>query len=194
MPAMKMTIANQLTLMRIVFIPVFVVIFYLPYEWRFFYSALIFAVVSVTDWLDGWVARQFNQSTPFGAFLDPVADKLMVVVALVLMIESYEHMWFTIPALVIIGREVFISALREWMAALGKSAEVSVSMVGKVKTTLQMMAIGFLLWNDPANSDWTGILGFTLFYIAVLLTLWSMLIYLKAAWPIITSIENNTSE
>ncbi len=190
---MKLNFASQLTLLRILFIPIFIIVFYMPYEWHYFYSALMFAIISFTDWLDGWVARQFNQTTPFGAFLDPVADKLMVVVALVLMAEAYNSWWFTIPALIIISREVVISALREWMAEQGKSASVAVSMTGKVKTTAQMVAIGFLLWNNPSDIDWTGYLGYSALMVAALLTVWSMVTYLKAAWPVLFSEENTKS-
>lgn len=187
---MKMNLANQLTSLRILFIPLFIVAFYMPYEWRYFASALIFAFAGVTDWFDGWVARRFNQTTPFGAFLDPVADKLMVAVALILMVKSYSAPWYVVPALVIISREILISALREWMAELGKSASVAVSFIGKAKTTMQMLAIGFLLWNDPANFNWKGWLGFGLLYMAALLTFWSMIMYLKAAWPALVNDDN----
>ena len=140
-----MNIPNILTLARIAFIPLLVVLFYLPFAWSMPLAAALFALASATDWLDGYLARRWNQSTPFGAFLDPVADKLMVAVALALMIERYEAIWLTLPALVIIGREIVISALREWMAEMGKRGQVAVSWVGKVKTTLQMVAIFLLL-------------------------------------------------
>ena len=130
-----MTLANQLTLIRIVFIPLFVVVFYLPFGWAHFASAMIFSVAAITDWADGYVARKYDQSTPFGAFLDPVADKLMVVIALALLVELHATPWFTAPAIVIIGREIVISALREWMAELGERASVAVSYIGKIKTT-----------------------------------------------------------
>ena len=136
-----MTLANQLTLIRILLIPLLVIVFYLPYDWRFPVSSMIFLLAAVTDWLDGWVARKFDQSTPFGAFLDPVADKLMVAVALVLLVEVHDSPLFAVPAVIIIGREIVISALREWMAELGKRASVAVSMMGKVKTTFQMSSI-----------------------------------------------------
>jgi CDP-diacylglycerol--glycerol-3-phosphate 3-phosphatidyltransferase len=178
-----MTIANQLTLLRILLIPLLVVIFYLPYDWRFPVSSAIFALAAITDWLDGWVARHYDQSTPFGAFLDPVADKLMVAVALVLLVEVHHTPVFAVPAVIIIGREIVISALREWMAELGKRASVAVSMVGKVKTTLQMTAIIVLLFDNPNSPSLLTSLGYVLLYVAALLTLWSMLIYLKSAWP-----------
>ena len=126
-------------------IPIFVVVFYLPYEWRYLVSAAIFALAAVTDWLDGYLARRLNQSTPFGAFLDPVADKLMVAVALTVLIEEHHSFLLTLPATVIICREIVISALREWMAEMGKRASVAVSYIGKIKTTAQMGSIIMLL-------------------------------------------------
>ncbi|ROQ20095.1 MULTISPECIES: CDP-diacylglycerol--glycerol-3-phosphate 3-phosphatidyltransferase [Marinimicrobium] len=176
-----MTLANQLTLIRIVFIPLFVVVFYLPFGWAHFASAMIFSVAAITDWADGYVARKYDQSTPFGAFLDPVADKLMVVIALALLVELHATPWFTAPAIVIIGREIVISALREWMAELGERASVAVSYIGKIKTTLQMTALIVLLADLPfALFYW---LGYITLYSAALLTLWSMILYLRAAWP-----------
>ncbi|NIB41241.1 CDP-diacylglycerol--glycerol-3-phosphate 3-phosphatidyltransferase [Pseudomaricurvus alkylphenolicus] len=178
-----MTLANQLTLFRIVLIPLLVIVFYLPFAWSYPVAAMIFTIAAITDWLDGYVARRYNQSTPFGAFLDPVADKLMVAVALVLLVGAHANAWLAIPALVIVGREIVISALREWMAELGKRASVAVSYVGKVKTTFQMLAIIALLSVSPdSHADWL-ILGYVMLYIAALLTLWSMVIYLRAAWP-----------
>lgn len=176
-----MNIPNILTLARIVFIPLLVVLSYLPFSWSMPVAATLFALASLTDWLDGYLARRWNQSTAFGAFLDPVADKLMVVVALALLIESYDAMWLTLPALVIIGREIVISALREWMAEMGKRGSVAVSWIGKVKTTLQMVAL-LLLLAFPAGHP-IAELGVVTLYIAALLTLWSMIQYLRAAWP-----------
>lgn len=176
-------LANQLTLCRIVLIPLLVMIFYLPFEWRFPVSAALFGLAGITDWLDGYVARKYGMTTPFGAFLDPVADKLMVAVALVLLVELHSSVWFTLPAAVIIGREIVISALREWMAELGKRATVAVSMVGKVKTTLQIIAIVVLLLFNPAKYPLFSQVGLVTLYAAALLTLWSMFVYIKAAWP-----------
>jgi len=177
----SMKIPNLLTLLRIVLIPVFVLVFYLPYDWAPYGAGAIFALAAVTDWFDGYLARKLNQFSPFGAFLDPVADKLMVAAALVLVVDSYASMLITIPAGLIIGREIVISALREWMAELGKRASVAVSYIGKVKTTMQMAAIFFLVI-APAGSvlAWCGV---GILYIAAILTLWSMFDYLKAAWP-----------
>lgn len=176
-------IANQLTLCRIVLIPLLVVIFYLPYEWRFPVSAALFGLAGITDWLDGYIARKYHLATPFGAFLDPVADKLMVAVALALLIELHNSIWFTLPAAVIICREIVISALREWMAELGKRATVAVSMLGKVKTTMQIIAIVVLLLFNPSKFPLMSLVGLVTLYGAAILTLWSMIIYLRAAWP-----------
>ena len=178
-----MTLANQLTILRLLLVPVFVAVFYLPYGWSYPVSALIFALAGLTDWADGYVARKYNQSTPFGAFLDPVADKLMVAVALVLLVEVHASPWFAIPAVVIVGREIVISALREWMAELGKRASVAVSYIGKVKTGLQIAAIIVLLAFNADSHPTLAFIGYVLLYAAAGLTLWSMFIYLKAAWP-----------
>ena len=127
-----MNIPNILTTLRIALIPCIVIVYYLPYKWSLFGASSIFALAAATDWLDGYLARRLNQSTAFGAFLDPVADKLMVSVALVMLVESYSEPYLTIPAVIIIGREIVISALREWMAELGKRASIAVSIIGKL--------------------------------------------------------------
>ncbi|MCA8866242.1 MULTISPECIES: CDP-diacylglycerol--glycerol-3-phosphate 3-phosphatidyltransferase [unclassified Halomonas] len=176
-----MNIPNILTLARIAFIPLLVVLFYLPFSWSMPVAAGLFGLASITDWLDGYLARRWNQSTPFGAFLDPVADKLMVVVALALLIERYDTLVLTLPALVIIGREIVISALREWMAEMGKRGMVAVSWVGKLKTTLQMVSLLILLALPPTHEF--ALLGVVVLYTAAILTLWSMVQYLRAAWP-----------
>jgi CDP-diacylglycerol--glycerol-3-phosphate 3-phosphatidyltransferase len=176
-------IPNALTLLRIILIPVFVVLFYLPQHWSNAASAVVFALAGVTDWLDGYLARRLNQSTPLGAFLDPVADKLMVVIALVLLVEFYHAWWFSLPAMVIVGREIVISALREWMAEIGRRTSVAVSHIGKIKTTLQMIAITGFLLITPESGAWMTIVSQLLLYSAASLTLWSMLIYMGAAWP-----------
>ncbi len=180
---MRINIPNALTLLRIFLIPVFVVLFYIPSSWSAFASAFVFALAAFTDWLDGYLARRLDQSTPLGAFLDPVADKLMVVIALVLLIEAHHSWWFSLPAMVIIGREIVISALREWMAELGKRTSVAVSYIGKIKTTLQMVAITGFLLITPQSGIWITVVSQLLLYGAAILTLWSMLIYLRAAWP-----------
>jgi len=178
-----MTLANQLTLLRILLIPALIIIFYLPFKWSAFFSALIFSLAAITDWADGYIARKYNQTTPFGAFLDPVADKLMVAVALVMLVEIHGTALFAIPSLVIVGREIVISALREWMAELGKRATVAVSNIGKIKTTCQMVAIIVLLLFRPGVSNFMTAVGYVALYAAAILTLWSMVLYLKAAWP-----------
>lgn len=174
-------IPNLLTLLRIVLIPFFILVYYLPYAWAPWTAAAIFGLAAITDWFDGYLARKLNQSSPFGAFLDPVADKLMVAAALVVLVEAFSAPLVTIPAVVIIGREIVISALREWMAELGERASVAVSHIGKVKTTLQMISI-LVLTAMPLYSplSWLGIVAL---YGAAVLTLWSMVLYLRAAWP-----------
>lgn len=174
-------IPNLLTLVRIILIPVFIAVYYLPYAWAPWAASAIFGLAAVTDWFDGYLARKLNQTSPFGAFLDPVADKLMVAAALVVLVESFASALVTIPAVVIIGREIVISALREWMAEVGKRASVAVSMIGKVKTTLQMASILVLL-AFPLYSSWSCV-GIAALYAAAALTLWSMFAYLRAAWP-----------
>jgi CDP-diacylglycerol--glycerol-3-phosphate 3-phosphatidyltransferase/cardiolipin synthase len=176
-------IPNLLTLLRILLIPVFVVVFYLPVDWARLGCLLIFTAAGLTDWLDGYLARKWGQTSAFGAFLDPVADKLIVAVALVLLVQSDPTMVFAIPAAVIIGREITISALREWMAELGARARVSVSWVGKFKTTVQIVAICFLIYRDDLWIIPVHTIGFVLIYVAAALTLWSMFVYLRAAWP-----------
>lgn len=176
-------LANQLTLCRILLIPLLVVVFYLPYWWRFPLAAAVFGLAGITDWLDGYIARKYGMTTPFGAFLDPVADKLMVAVALALLIELHSSIWFTLPAAVIICREIVISALREWMAELGSRSTVAVGSLGKYKTTLQIIAIVILLLFDPSKFTWLTWLGVGTLYAAAVLTLWSMMVYLRAAWP-----------
>jgi CDP-diacylglycerol--glycerol-3-phosphate 3-phosphatidyltransferase len=185
---MKLNIPNILTLLRIALIPVFVLFFYLPLQSAHLITALIFALAAVTDWFDGYLARRWQQTSAFGAFLDPVADKLMVATALILIVDTnptpYPGIWLAFPALVIVGREITISALREWMAEIGASATVAVSMMGKIKTTAQMAALVLLLYQAPLGPLPTIPLGVGLLYLAALLTLWSMVLYLRAAWPL----------
>jgi len=179
-----MNVPNIITSIRVVLIPVLVLVFYLPFDWRYLAAAAIFTIASLSDWLDGHLARKWDQHTQFGAFFDPVADKLIVVVALALLVEEYASFWMTIPAMIIIGREIVVSALREWMAELGKRTSVAVSVIGKFKTTLQMIAIIVLLLDQPGS--YIALLGLALLYVAVVLTLWSMLAYLRAAWSELT--------
>jgi len=180
------SIPNILTYLRIVLIPVFVLIFFLPFDWVNVAVTVIFGVAAVTDWLDGFLARKLNQTSRFGAFLDPVADKLIVGVALVLLVQANPNFWMAIAAAVIIGREITISALREWMAEIGERAHVAVSNIGKWKTAAQMTALFMLLYHEPLIGIPMYSVGMVLLYIAVTLTLWSMFLYLKAAWPVLS--------
>ena len=176
-----LNIPNILTMLRVALIPVLVALAYLPYDWRFLVSALVFLLAAITDWFDGYLARRLNQSTAFGRFLDPVADKLMVAAALVILVQwHHDRVLVVISAIIIVSREITISALREWMAELVKRASVAVSFMGKLKTTMQMTAITVLLLNNEALNMY---LGFPLLIVAAALTLWSMVIYLRAAWP-----------
>ncbi|MCM2335473.1 MAG: CDP-diacylglycerol--glycerol-3-phosphate 3-phosphatidyltransferase [Pseudomonas sp.] len=178
-----MTVPTILTLLRIVLIPVLVLVFYLPFKWTNFAAAFIFAFASATDWLDGWIARRYNLHSNFGAFLDPVADKLMVATALVITVQQHHTVWMALWAAVIIGREIAVSALREWMAELGQRARVKVAAIGKVKTIVQMVALTFLLYREPLAGFNIFLIGEWLLAAAALLTLWSGLAYLRAAWP-----------
>jgi CDP-diacylglycerol--glycerol-3-phosphate 3-phosphatidyltransferase len=185
---LPISIPNVITSMRIIFIPVLVVVFYFfPLEWRYIASSVVFAVASLTDWLDGYLARRLGQMTPFGAFLDPVADKLLVAVALVLLVEVHASAILAIPAMVIIGREIVVSALREWMAQYSSMRSVAVSVLAKVKTTFQMFALVFLLAGGPDLDNPVVMLGYILLYLAAILTLWSMYEYLRLAWPDLSS-------
>lgn len=175
---MKLNIPTYLTLFRVALIPLFIVAFYLPIQYSAEITTLIFFIASITDWFDGFLARKLNQTTRLGAFLDPVADKVLVAIALVSVVEYYHIWWITIPAGIMIAREIIISALREWMAELGERASVAVSIWGKVKTTAQMLALGGLLWRQ---APWMEYTAFALLYIAAILTIWSMLQYLKAS-------------
>ena len=182
---MKLTVPTMLTLLRILLIPVLVLVFYLPFKWTDFAAALIFAFASITDWLDGWIARRYNQFSAFGAFLDPVADKLMVAVALLLIVQKHPTVWMALWAAVIIGREIAVSALRQWMAELGERATVKVAAIGKFKTIVQMVALILLLYQEPFLGLPIFLIGEWLLAAAALLTLWSGLAYLRAAWPIL---------
>jgi CDP-diacylglycerol--glycerol-3-phosphate 3-phosphatidyltransferase len=182
---MKLTLPTWLTLLRIVMIPVLVLVFYLPYKWTNFASAAIFGLAALTDWLDGWIARRYDLQSAFGAFLDPVADKLMVAVALFLIVQGHPTAWMAVWAAVIVGREIAVSALREWMAEIGQRATVRVAMIGKIKTAMQIVAIVVLLLEHNKEAEllryWR--VGEALLIIAAVLTIWSGLSYLRAAWP-----------
>ena len=177
---------NILTGTRILLIPVLVIVFYLPFSWHFLACAVLFTLASITDGLDGYLARRLGQMTAFGAFLDPVADKLLVVVSLVLLVEAHASIILTIPALVIVGREIAVSALREWMAQYSPMRGVAVSVLAKIKTIFQMVAI-ILLFIAGMAPSWQMQLGQGLLYISAALTLWSMYGYLKLAWPDLSS-------
>jgi CDP-diacylglycerol--glycerol-3-phosphate 3-phosphatidyltransferase len=190
---MPLNLPNILTAIRVVLIPLMVVMFYTPVYWASFAAAVVFWVACITDYWDGYLARKMDLMTPFGAFLDPVADKLIVVVSLMIVVERDQTLCVTVPALVIVGREIIISALREWMASVGKSDTVAVSYIGKAKTLLQMFAITGMLGIERSTSDaliasdgWWYAAVFSLVAAAVL-TLWSMVTYLVAAWPALKS-------
>ncbi len=186
---MPFNIPNLLTWFRILMIPVFITVFYLSDDTisihtKHLVGTLMFTAAAITDWLDGYLARYLNQTSAFGAFLDPVADKLMVTAALIVLVKLGEVN--EIVAFIIIGREIAISALREWMAQLGSGKSIAVSMLGKIKTTFQMLAIIFLLYQETLLNIPIEKLGTLLIYIAALLTLWSMVYYLMLAMPQIT--------
>ena len=185
---MTMTPPTILTLLRIALVPVLVLFFYLPFHWSNLACVVVFVFAAVTDWADGFLARRMGQMSRFGAFLDPVADKIMVATALILLVQRQESLEavFAIAAAVIVGREITISALREWMSEVGERALVNVSWVGKTKTVFQMTAIGFLLYHDNIGRIPIALIGEILLYTAAALTLWSMWAYLKSAWPVIS--------
>ncbi|SIR03673.1 CDP-diacylglycerol--glycerol-3-phosphate 3-phosphatidyltransferase [Solilutibacter tolerans] len=196
---MTLTIPTMLTLARILMIPVLLVVFYLPWKWTSVAAMLVFALASLTDWLDGWIARRYHQYSAFGAFLDPVADKLMVSTALFLIVQAHPTPWMACWAGVIVGREIAVSALREWMAELGQRAKVKVQSLGKIKTIVQMVAIGCLLYSpskEPEPWLWMGrevfIIGDWMLAAAALLTLWSGFEYLRAAWPVLRAAEGKS--
>ena len=186
---MRITLPTAITLFRIALIPLFVIVFYLPFGWANIMATVIFAVASLSDWVDGYLARSMQQESPFGAFLDPVADKLMVVVIIVLIVEAHPSIFVALPSIVIVAREISISALREWMAQLGSSTTVQVSFIGKAKTVSQMLALGFMIFSEPLMGLPIFAIGLAIYYVAAILTLASMIIYLRAAWPVITDHE-----
>ena len=181
---MVFNLPNTLTWFRIAAIPLVVLIFYLPVPWAGPAACFLFALAGVTDWLDGYLARRFNQMSNFGAFLDPVADKLIVSTALVILVQRDPTLLNTAIAAVIIGREITVSALREWMSELGARAHVSVTFFAKWKTTLQIFGISFMLYRQPLSGIAVYEIGVGLMIVAAVLTLWSMFDYLYAAWPI----------
>jgi len=182
---LKLNVANFLTLFRIAAIPVVVICFYAPIPHARPIAAILFGIAAVTDMIDGWVARRFGQMSRFGEFLDPVADKLMVAIVLVMLVQAESNWFEDIIAMIIIGREITISALREWMATIGERANVKVSVAGKIKTTLQMFGIAFMVFKEDFFGMPIYTIGFVLLLAAAVMTIWSMVLYLRAAWPFI---------
>ena len=183
--AMKLNTPNVLTLLRIVAIPLFVFAFLWDHPSANLAAFLVFSLAAVTDWLDGYLARKWGQTSAFGAFLDPVADKLIVATALVLLVyrDGGETLWLALSATIIVGREITISALREWMAEMGQSGRVKVSIIGKVKTIAQMVALLLMIYHQDLWFLPLGAIGLWLLYAAAVLTLWSMVQYLRIALP-----------
>jgi CDP-diacylglycerol--glycerol-3-phosphate 3-phosphatidyltransferase len=179
------TIPNLITIFRVLLIPVFVIVYFLDWRWAQELGAFIFWFAAITDWFDGYLARKLKQSSEFGAFLDPVADKLIVAAALLMITHSYADIWITIPAILLLMREIYVSALREWMSQKGLSSSVKVSFLGKAKTMAQMLAlIGLLSGLETfmgVTIYWVS-LGYIMLYIAAVLSAWSMLEYTRAAW------------
>jgi CDP-diacylglycerol--glycerol-3-phosphate 3-phosphatidyltransferase len=183
---MRLTLPTAITLFRIALIPLFVVVFYLPFRWVNEVAFAIFTLAAFSDWVDGYLARTMKQESRFGAFLDPVADKLMVVVVIVLLVQANPSIYVALPSLIIIAREISVSALREWMAQLGSSASVKVSFIGKAKTVAQMAALALMIYADPLMGLPVFEIGLVTYYVAAILTIYSMIVYLRAAWPTIT--------
>ena len=195
--AASMNLPNLLTVTRFLMVPGFVLAYVLPLSWSHPLAAAIFALAGLTAWLDGYLARRLDQATSFGAVFDPVADKLIVAAALVLLTADHANLWLTLPAVVIVGRELAISGLREWMAEINRRGVVKVSWVGKLKTSFQFISIVLLLASPPARGEvftdfpdlysvWL-LIAYGLIYTTAALTLWSMVLYLRAAWPSLTS-------
>ncbi len=186
---MRINLPTWLTLFRILLLPVIVVVFYIPWRFSSLAAAMVFVAAALTDWLDGWLARRLRQTSAFGAFLDPVADKLMVTVTLFLLVADHPTALLALTAAVIVGREIGVSALREWMAELGQRARVRVRLIGKLKTVVQFVAIIVLLVEHDAGTLRFYKVGETLLLLAAALTLASGFGYLRAAWPLL--IEQN---
>ena len=175
-----MNLANATTISRIFLIPIIIWIYLSGIEYAYFWSALLFSLASLTDWLDGFLARKLKQSSDFGAFLDPVADKLLVTSILLLLLTIYSAILIAVA--IIIFRELLVSALREWMAAKEQRDTVKVAFIGKLKTTVQMLAIITLLYNSPQSPAWIWLCGYWLINLAAVLSVWSMIIYFRNAW------------
>jgi CDP-diacylglycerol--glycerol-3-phosphate 3-phosphatidyltransferase/cardiolipin synthase len=185
----KINLANTLTMIRIAAIPAVVLCFYSPLDFARPLAGIVFGLAAVTDILDGYVARKLGQTSKFGEFLDPVADKLMVTIILVLLVAGDPRITVALIAVIIIGREITVSALREWMASIGARGDVAVKLSGKVKTVLQMFGIGFMVYEHDLFGINIYDTGYILLLISAGMTLWSMVDYLRAAWP---SIAKNT--
>jgi CDP-diacylglycerol--glycerol-3-phosphate 3-phosphatidyltransferase len=184
---MAWNLPNILTWLRIIAIPLVVLLYYVPYPWSNVAAAFLFSAAAITDSLDGYFARRMGLTSRLGAFLDPVADKLIVAVALVLLVTHDQHWLVVLAACVIIGREIAISALREWMAELGQRTRVAVSPLGKYKTIVQMVGIPMMMYRDDILGLPIYRIGLYLTVAAAVLTLWSMISYLRAAWPVLTA-------
>jgi CDP-diacylglycerol--glycerol-3-phosphate 3-phosphatidyltransferase len=195
---MRINLPTWLTLFRVLLLPVMVVVFYLPFRGASLTAALVFVLAGFTDWLDGYLARRMNLTSAFGAFLDPVADKLMVAVTLFLLVQSHPGGWqgilLAVTASVIVGREISVSALREWMAEIGARSRVKVAFLGKLKTAMQMVALVVLLLQHDAETLRLYHIGEALLVIAGILTIWSGLDYLRAAWPALRGDSEDMNE
>lgn len=187
-------LANTVTLSRIALVPVVVVLYLAEFPNHYLWTAAVFTIASISDWLDGYLARRLNQTSEFGAFLDPVADKLLVALVLVLLVANYSTVWFIMPVSIIVGREILVSALREWMASRGKRDVVAVAFAGKLKTTVQMIAIIILLASDPSGPDIYWQIGYLGIYLAALLSLYSMFLYFRGAWGHLTLGEQSVGD
>lgn len=184
---MQINLPTWLTLFRVALLPVMVLVFYLPFHGHNIAAAVVFVLAALTDWFDGYLARRLNLTSAFGAFLDPVADKLMVAVTLFLLVEAHRGGWpgilMAITAAIIVGREISVSALREWMAEIGTRATVKVAFIGKLKTVMQMVALVVLIVQHDAETLRLYHVGEALLVLAGILTIWSGFYYLRAAWP-----------
>jgi len=182
---MRITIPTALTLFRILLLPVMVIVFYAPFRGANVAAAIIFIAAAITDWLDGFIARRWDMGSAFGAFLDPVADKLMVAVTLFLIVQENPTPLMAVTSAIIVGREISISALREWMAEIGQRAQVRVAWLGKIKTALQIIAIVVLLYQHDLEGLRLFHVGETLLVVAAILTIGSAIVYVRAAWPVL---------
>ncbi|MDE2271311.1 MAG: CDP-diacylglycerol--glycerol-3-phosphate 3-phosphatidyltransferase [Xanthomonadaceae bacterium] len=193
---MRINLPTWLTLFRVLLLPVMVVVFYshdaipaIPLRFANIAAVIVFALAALTDWLDGWIARRWHMESAFGAFLDPVADKLMIAVTLFVLVQSHHTWLLAVTSAVIVGREIAVSALREWMAFVGEQARVKVQWIGKFKTVMQIVAILILLWERDKDAAFLRLwdVGEGLLVVAAVLTIWSGIAYMRAAWPVLAS-------